>query len=237
MKDGFRAVEYSGWSWGPMNLPFTKLLIGGIAGAVSMVLVCGAALFTSPTANRAPQANELAKISIDYPLNGSVFPPEITPPTFLWHDSNETAHRWVVEVKFVNPADAMRIQTAGEHLQRGKLDPDAGPGLELTPEQSSTRTWKPDAEMWGKIKRLSAKSPAIIRITGFADGDGREPVSGGSVTITTSVDPVGAPVFYRDVPLLTTPAGEKGPIQPLPHAAIPLIKWQVRDIGEPRAMW
>jgi len=26
------------------------------------------------------------------PLNGSVFPPEITPPTFIWHDQNESAN-------------------------------------------------------------------------------------------------------------------------------------------------
>jgi len=215
-----------------MKLQFTTLFSGGMAGAVSVFLLCGAGVITSPGVNHPQQGNEPAKIIVDYPLDGSVFPPEITPPTFLWHDPTDAAHRWVVEVSFANRADAMRLETVGEHLQRGKLDPEAGPGLELTPEQSSTRTWKPDAWTWAKIKRLSTKAPATIRITGFGEGPGGEPVSAGKVTITTSIDPVGAPVFYRDVPLLTTPAGEKGPIQPLPRAAIPLIKWQVRDIGE-----
>ena len=27
-----------------------------------------------------------AAITVDYPANGSIFPPEITPPTFIWHD-------------------------------------------------------------------------------------------------------------------------------------------------------
>ena len=53
------------------------------------------------------------------------------------------------------------------------------------------------------------------------------------MSISTSRDPVGAPVFYRDVPLLLPPADEKGPISPLPRTAIPFIKWQIRDLSEP----
>src|ERR1019366_5602056 len=48
----------------------------------------------------------------------------------------------------------------------------------------------------------------------------------------TSLDPVGAPVFYRDVPLIAPAPAEKGAIQPLPIFAIPLIKWRLRNIGE-----
>ena len=33
--------------------------------------------------------NHPTSLTIDYPLNGSVFPPEITPPTFLWRDPAE----------------------------------------------------------------------------------------------------------------------------------------------------
>jgi Flp pilus assembly protein TadD len=43
---------------------------------------------------------------------------------------------------------------------------------------------------------------------------------------------VGAPVFYRDVPLLLPSPQEHGPIAPLAASAIPLIKWQIRNIGE-----
>jgi len=94
------------------------------------------------------------------------------------------------------------------------------------------RTWKPDEDTWAKIKRLSVKSPATITITGFADDDSKSPVSGGSTTISTSSDPVGAPVFYRDVPVMFVAAKEKGAIQPLPNSALPLIKWRLRYIGE-----
>jgi hypothetical protein len=35
-------------------------------------------------------------------------------------------------------------------------------------------------------------------------------------------DPAGAPIFYRDVPLMPSEL-EKGVIMPLPHDALPLI--------------
>ena len=203
--------------------------------AVSVFLACGAALNSSSVMGDAPPASQPARITVDYPLDGSVFPPEITPPTFLWHDPAESAKRWVVEVSFASHSDGIRMETPGERLQMGELDPAAGPGRELTPEQAATRTWKPDAATWEKIKRLSVKSPARITITGFADGNSGVPVSSGSVTISTSVDPVGAPIFYRDVPLLLPSPDEKGPIQPLPPSAIPLIKWEMRDISKPQS--
>jgi dipeptidyl aminopeptidase/acylaminoacyl peptidase len=120
----------------------------------------------------------------------------------------------------------------------GELDPQGGPPNELnqlTAEQAATHTWSPDAETWEKIKRRSVKSPATIAFTGFADDDLKLPLSSGSVTISTSVDPVGAPIFYRDVPLMMWPKGQKGSIQPLPPFAIPLIKWKLRNIAEPQS--
>ena len=41
-----------------------------------------------------------APIAIDYPENGSVFPPEITAPTFLWRDPAAGARLWRIEVTF-----------------------------------------------------------------------------------------------------------------------------------------
>ncbi|MGD0628200.1 MAG: tetratricopeptide repeat protein [Terracidiphilus sp.] len=114
----------------------------------------------------------------------------------------------------------------------GENDPRAGPVIELTSQQKATHTWKPDEETWARMKRISAKWPAAISITGFAGGDRESAVSNGRVTITTSQDPVGAPIFYRDVPLMISPVGDKGAIQPLPPTALPLIEWKLRNIGE-----
>jgi Flp pilus assembly protein TadD len=140
----------------------------------------------------------------------------------------------VIAISFGGASGTIRIETNGDQLQRGQIDPSAGPGLPLTPDQASTHTWKPDAATWEKIKHLSIASPAHISIEGFA-ANGRAPISDGRVSISTSRDPVGAPIFYRDVPLLLPPPEEKGPIAPLPRSAIPLIKWQIRDISQPKS--
>ena len=183
----------------------------------------------------ANQPSPQSKITINYPLEGSVFPPEITSPTFLWTDPSNRAMHWQAEVLFADHSASIRLDVAGEHLQRGEIDPAVvadGELSQLTPEQAAMRTWKPDAATWTQIKQRSVKSPATILITGFADNASNLPVSSGSVNIFTSVDPVGAPVFYRDVPVLSTPRAAQGSIEPLPPFAIPLIKWRLRNIGE-----
>ncbi|HEY4930214.1 MAG TPA: tetratricopeptide repeat protein [Terriglobales bacterium] len=220
-----------------MKLLLVITLIAGILGTGSVFLLGGAGLPPSSATDSASPVQP-AKIAIDYPLQGSVFPPEITPPTFRWRDSSGAATRWVIEVSFADRSAAIRVEAPGELLRMGELDPQVGPPNELnqlTPEQAATRTWKPDADTWNRIKRQSVKAPATIGITGFVDDFLKTPVSGGSVNIATSVDPVGAPIFYRDVPLMMWPKEQKGSIQPLPPFAIPLIKWKLRNISEPQS--
>jgi len=211
-----------------------RILLAAILGTGSFLLV--AARGQAPGAEPGSAANGLAAIAIDYPLDGSVFPPEITPPTFLWRDDSGSAKRWVIEVTFANLRAGIRVEASGYAQQVSEIDSKAGSGLDiaqLTPRQLATRTWRPDAATWAKIKSGSQK-PATITITGFADGNSL-PVSRGTVAISTSLDPVGAPVFYRDVPLMLSPRTDKGFIQPLPPSAIPLIKWKLRSIAEPES--
>jgi Flp pilus assembly protein TadD len=207
-----------------------NVLLAAIVCAGSALLV-GSAL-PPPSAPSRHAAPPPARITIDYPLDGSVFPPEITPPTFLFRDASPAANRWVVEVSFAGRSAGLRVAAPGEHMQTGESDPRAGPSGALTPEQAAAHTWKPDPDTWEKIKQRSVKSPATISITGFAGDDATQPVSAASIAISTSADPVGAPIFYRDVPLMMSPVGDKGSIQPLPPSAIPLIKWQLRNIAE-----
>jgi Flp pilus assembly protein TadD len=212
-----------------------NLLFAGMVAAGSVFLVCGAALSPISGKENTPAGNSAAKITIDYPLEGSIFPPEITAPTFLFRDPNDAAKLWTVDVSFANSAERIRVETSGAFMQVGENDPRAGEPATLTPEQAATHTWKPDEETWARIKQLSVRSPATITITGYAESDRKQPVSGGKVAISTSKDPVGAPIFYRNVPLMLSPLGEKGPITPLPPSALPLIKWQLRDISKPES--
>ncbi len=218
-----------------MGVRLSYLVIAMIGVTGSTALICGAAFSPVTGAPLQPDVTPPAStITIDYPRDGSVFPPEITPPTFLWHEANGSVEHWVVAISFRNTPATIRVETTGELLQRGQIDPKAGAGLPLTPEQASTHTWKPDAATWDKIKHLSIAAPARISIEGFA-ANIHEPLSIGRCSISTSRDPVGAPIFYRDVPLLLPPPDEKGPIAPLARSAIPLIKWQIRDISQPKS--
>jgi hypothetical protein len=89
----------------------------------------------------------------------------------------------------------------------------------LTTRQAAARIWTPDAETWTTIKKHSRST---VTITGYRDGNPNAAVSRGQVTIRISADPVGAPIFYRDVPLMPSET-EKGVIKPLAVKAVPLI--------------
>ena len=145
---------------------FARYLIVTVFSCAAATLMCGAAFSTR---TEGPADREViqtpSKISIDYPLEGSVFPPEITAPTFLWHDANENARRWVFQISFAAGSAPLSVGVAGTPLRQGEIDPNAGAGLALTPEQASTYTWKPDAAAWEKIMQFSRNSPAHIEIS------------------------------------------------------------------------
>jgi hypothetical protein len=190
-------------------------------GLKRAVLAMAALWLVLPGAG-APSARTIA---IDYPEPDSIFPPEITAPTFLFRD--EAAAAWQIEVRFADGAPPLRSASRGDRVRIGPIDPECvAPTNEpprLTAAQAASRTWTPDPAAWDRIKRHSVESPAEILITGLA-GEPRRAVSRGRVAIRTSKDPAGAPVFYRDVPLMPTET-EKGQIQPLASTALPLVAW------------
>ena len=54
--------------------------------------------------------------TIDYPLEGSVFPPDFTPPTFVWHDNTDGVEAWKATVEFADggvPGGAGVVSRAG----------------------------------------------------------------------------------------------------------------------------
>src|ERR1035437_7919854 len=183
-------------------------------------------------------AAQPAAITVDYPEDGSVFPLEITAPTFIWHDASAGAALWRIEVKFSDGSAAIGAQSRGERLRIGEIDRRTVAATNELPRLStqlaSARTWTPDTQTWAAIKKHSAGRPATITITGFGDGASSTPISRGRVVIETSKDPVGAPILYRDVPLMPSEL-EKGVIKPLDASAVPLIAWRLRNIGEPRS--
>jgi tetratricopeptide (TPR) repeat protein len=179
---------------------------------------------------------QAASITIDYPAHGSIIPPEIIAPTFLWRDSAGAAKFWRIDVTFGDRTPAIRLTSRGERMPVGEIDERCAKAgavpPTLTPHEAEAHSWKPEAAVWETIKRHSVKHPATVTINGFENEMAAESLSSGQVAIRTSGDPVGAPLFYRDVPLIPFPEGEKGVIMPLPRAAIPLIAWRLLNIGQ-----
>jgi len=66
--------------------------------------------------------NAPAAITVDYPLNGSIFPPDMEAPTFEWHDAAESAARWQIEISFSDGSPALRVSSKGEGLTIGAID-------------------------------------------------------------------------------------------------------------------
>ena len=182
-----------------------------------------------------PAARIVAPIAVNYPTDGALFPPDLAPPTFLWTDPTETATAWRIEIAFAGNGPHIEVWSVGERLRVGELDESltgfVPPTLSL--EQQAEHTWKPDSETWTKIKKHSVRALATVWITGFRGSQTGELVSRGKVTLQTSRDPVGAPIFYRDVPLIPPPAdqGERGVIKPLPDSVLPKIKWRLKDVS------
>jgi hypothetical protein len=173
-------------------------------------------------------SSALAPIHIEYPAPGAMFPPEITAPTFLWRDGTKTANAWRVDISFHDGSLALHVSAKGERLRVGPIDPDCIAPTNKLPTVPSLRTWIPDAPTWDAIRK---HPDAIVTLTGLAGG---QPVSRGSVTIRTSRDPVGAPIFYRDVPLMPTKT-QTGVIKPIASEAVRLIAWRIRNIAEPNS--
>ncbi len=121
-------------------------------------------------------------------------------------------------------------------MHLGAIDPecvsDTNELPKLTPQQAASFVWTPDAATWRNIQEHTAGKSATMTITGFRSAG--VAASQAYVEFSTSIDPVGAPIFYRDVPLMPS-AGANGTVQPLSPAAIHLIRWRLRDIRQPES--
>jgi len=216
-------------------LRFTTPSIKAVLITTSVALIALAAS-GKLHARHAPRDNNLSVITVDYPSAHTLFPPDFAPPTFQWRDADSSTTVWRIDVLFADRSSDIHVTSNGERMRVGPIDERCAQAgavpPTLTPEQAAGHTWKPDAATWSAMLRHSVKKPATVLIVGYSDAGMSKELSRGEVTIQTSNDPVGAPVFFRDVPLISVPTGEKGVIMPIPTAAVPYIAWRLRYVGE-----
>ena len=115
-------------------------------------------------------------IAIDYPQEGTIFPPEFPAPEFLWNDTLNVSARWHI-----------RFSTTS--------------GKELYQKIVESSTWRPDSAVWQSIKTISRTDTVFLTIIGEHRGIFGAKYSSGRVGFSISQDSVGASIFYRAVPL------------------------------------
>ncbi|MCX5784679.1 MAG: hypothetical protein NTX59_03225, partial [Elusimicrobia bacterium] len=136
------------------------------------------------------------ELTIGYPLNKTLFPPEIAPATFRWDDKDIRSDTWLITIKFQDNNNRLNFIT-------------------------DTPDWTPRDGQWETIKRRSSEKDAAVTIIGLNSAAPTKILSAASITIDTSKDAVGAPLFYREVNLPFNEAA-KDPS---------LIRWRFGEIS------
>jgi len=146
-----------------------------IPHAVRVAAVFGllvAAVVCWAACDQAPTA-----LTISYPFDGSLFPRDIAAPTVRWEDSRSDATAWSLQLRFGDSGDDIEVTTAEPR-------------------------WTPSAARWALIKARTLETKAVLTVVGFDKVLGvRITRSRASVSFSTSKDAVGAPIFFRLVPL------------------------------------
>ena len=117
-----------------------------------------------------------SSLTIRYPLNETLFPPEIIPPAFHWEDASSTSDTWLLTIKFRDDQGSMNF---------------------IVHESQ----WTPEMEDWETIKKRCMEKQALVTILGINRRSRGKILSAGQISIKTSGDPVAAPLFYREVNL------------------------------------
>lgn len=180
-----------------------------------------------------PEAGDLPPIRFEYPFQRTIFPPGFTPPMFSWSDSSGRADFWILEGAASN-GFRFRTLTTSPELPPARLDSSAIPqdGRMEIPDPNRFRNWRPSYGLWDSIQSASPESPFVLEVYGIDVESPEAPASYGRLEFTTSRDSVGAPVFYRDVPILPT-RNVTGKVQPLTKQAERLIQWRLKDVTRP----
>jgi dipeptidyl aminopeptidase/acylaminoacyl peptidase len=120
------------------------------------------------------QDGDYGNITIEYPLDETLFPPEMAAPEYRWKDSVPESKSWLIRFEF----------------------PDGSTNF-----ISRQQEWTAPAKDWDEIKQRSLEQEAKVVILGVGPGEPVTILSQARISFKTSKDPVGAPLFYREVNL------------------------------------
>ncbi len=171
---------------GHKNLRYMRILAKHPIASVGMLAVLSAALLLLFAHKHEPNPQDVLRhyrddtaygsLKISYPMDQTLFPPDIAPPTFRWEDENSGVRTWLIAVSFQNEKNGISLLTT-EPL------------------------WTPEPEQWAAMKNQSLEKDANVTIIGTGGLITQGILSVGRITFKTSSDPVAAPLFYREVNL------------------------------------
>lgn len=114
-------------------------------------------------------------LGVEYPLDGTVFPPQIPAPKLLWRDESKASDAWIV--RFDVPGERAVTDFVTEH------------------------SYRPSPEVWRRLQSVAPNASVRVTIAGVRREHPEVLLSGAEVAFVTSQDPVKAPIFFRQVPL------------------------------------
>lgn len=198
-----------------------------------VLVVCAVAGLAVGLHARGPTPST-SPIVVDYPLEGSLFPPDSVAPALQWRDTEPAATAWRIDFTFGGSHTSPTVLVAGrEDEARGaRHEPGRLRAADSLTRATSGAQLEARSEGVGGNQETFGKGPRHRNLYRLGQRERRRAAQG-QVKIQTSTDPVGAPIFYRDVPLIPTPPdqGEREVIKLLPDSVLPKIKWLLRYIS------
>lgn len=149
---------------------------GAATAAVVVIAWCRSADPTRSILAAFQEGREYGGLTINYPLDGTLFPPEIVAPTIRWEDPTDEVDTWLVTIRF-------------------------GDGPERLNCLCRSKEWTPSQQHWEAIKERSLEEMARVTVLGVNQAAPQKILSGATISIGTSKDKVGAPLVYREVVL------------------------------------
>jgi hypothetical protein len=135
------------------------------------------------------------ELNIFYPFNNALFPPEIIAPEFIWNINHPHSSQYLIKINLLNE----NIYSAYVFENR----------------------WQPDSLLWEQIKKMAVSKVLLFSALSTIETDSTKIHLKDSVKFQFSTDPVGAPLFYRQLGLPFTYASHN----------LESIEWRIGDIS------
>ena len=151
----------------------TRHFLIGAGAAAAIVVTCLVVLSQHGTAADPQEvlkalagATPPGRVAIEYPLDETLFPPDISSPCFRWKDGDPRCDTWLVTIEFADGRQRVNCFVAQPQ-------------------------WRPETLVWEEIKSRSVAQPAVVTIAGINRATPSQVLSAGRVAIATSSDAVG----------------------------------------------